>query len=948
MIDLPSQRDPVELLAEEFAARLRQGEIPSVSEYAQKHPAHAERIEALFPAVAMMERMRAEEKSRREAAPRPPRRCPAPEQIGDFEILREIGRGGMGIVYEAEQTSLGRQVAVKVLPKHVLLADEHLKRFQREAQTAARLQHPNIVPVFGAGEQDGLYYYVMPLVRGVGLDEIIRRLQSGNPSTEDVSAVVRSLIAAKFPTEPPAAAAARPGRGEERWRAAAHVALQAAEALSYAHAQGTLHRDVKPGNLLVDEDGVVLVADFGLARAVDHADASRSGDCVGTLRYMAPEQWQGGADCRSDVYGLGLTLYELLTLRPAFGDSDPRRRLPGEPTAAEPVPPVKIDPAIPRDLETIVLTCLAAEPSQRYQTAAALAADLRRLLDDRPISARRVRAVERAWRWCRRNRALAAVSAAAAVLLVAAAATAITAHVHTTRAHAGATAALARAEATSQLALDVLDDVYLQLSPDRVRLAFNADPANGACSSIGLSAGTGSPRGTPGRTWQVQASRETAALLNDLLVFYDRLAEQGGDDWQVRLESAIACRRLGDIRQRLGQLDHAERDYARAAEKLAALAAGADSARTTLLHTELARTHNEIGNVRSARFEHGSAYESHCEALGLLQSLGPSETLPEPYRFELARTLYFLGSKQLGAAASRYEHGPLEEATGPGPPSHKSNECRRQAVSILEALAAKNPEMPDCRFLLALCCRPSAFGPDPDWTSSGAEGRRQAIAILEELRSQHPDVVDYRYELAASYAWVHVGLFPWQRPSTVPATAEESLLKALAESQWLADHNPAVPDYARSQTLILAKLGTVCWRAGRLAEAEDFFRRALATQAALVTAAPDLPSHHRVLLEFIRLRLAQVALAGGSLRQGACVLGECSGLLDACITNLTELTGTPELADDRLAWHSLSLAYSSMGKVLDAMGEHEQSENMKQQALSTRSRMADLRTDCWP
>jgi serine/threonine protein kinase len=177
MADSPENRNPVERLADEFAARCRRGEEPSVVEYVAEHPRYARQIEALFPAVAMMEQLRLEERTRREAAVRRARSADPPEQIGDFDVIREIGRGGMGIVYEAIQRSLRRRVAVKVLPKHALLRESDLRRFQREAQTAARLHHTNIVPVFGVGEQEGLHYYVMPLVRGVGLDEIIRELR---------------------------------------------------------------------------------------------------------------------------------------------------------------------------------------------------------------------------------------------------------------------------------------------------------------------------------------------------------------------------------------------------------------------------------------------------------------------------------------------------------------------------------------------------------------------------------------------------------------------------------------------------------------------------------------------------------------------------------------------------------------------------------------------------
>ncbi len=356
MVDSVVQRDPIERLAEEFASRCRSGESPSVSHYVERYPQYADQIQELFPAVAAMEQFRAAEKAQRETAFKQTAHATPPQCIGDFRIIREIGRGGMGIVYEAEQQSLRRHVALKILPKHVLLAERHLRRFQREAQTAARLHHTNIVPVFGVGEQDGLHYYVMQLIQGAGLDEIIRR-----PCHRD----------------------------GEHWSMVARTGIQAAEALDYAHQQGTLHRDIKPSNLLIDEDEVVWVADFGLARAVDHSDASRTGEVVGTPRYMAPEQLQGTADSRSDIFALGATLYELLTGRPAL---DTTRCVPahdGRAVAGEPLLPRKINRTIPRDLETVIMTCLAAEPSKRYQTAAALEEDLRRFLDGRPIRARR-------------------------------------------------------------------------------------------------------------------------------------------------------------------------------------------------------------------------------------------------------------------------------------------------------------------------------------------------------------------------------------------------------------------------------------------------------------------------------------------------------------------------------------------------------------------------------
>jgi tetratricopeptide (TPR) repeat protein len=624
---------------------------------------------------------------------------------------------------------------------------------------------------------------------------------------------------------------------------------------------------------------------------------------------MAPEQLRGAADQRSDIYALGLTLYELLTLRPALDDTERNHRLDGP----EPLPPRKIDPAIPRDLETIVLKCLAHEPAQRYPTAAALEADLRRFLDDKPIRARRASWVERSWRWGRRNPALAAVSAVAAVLLLVVGATALTGSIQTRRAHAAATTALGRAEATSRLALAALEDIYLQLSPERVWISSNSEPGGDVCPCVGLRSTAGSAASEPRPIRPVQVSQETASLLQNLLVFYDRLAEQVPSSTQVLFESAIASRRVGDIRQRLGQMDQAEHEYARAVAKLTALNGQPDA--DVAIRGELARTYNELGNVRSAKFEYARAHEMHRRALSALGSSERTAGLPSEYRYELARTLYFL-ARQRSNAGSGHGDDAGESVAATGPHRERSDEYRQQAIRILDQLTQENPDAADCRFLLALCHRPSAIGPVPFERSADREGRERAIRILEELKIQYPGVVDYRYELAATYAWVPVGLYPWQRPAAVPAEVERNLRKALDESRWLVAHNPTIPDYARSQALVLAKLGTVCWRNQRLAEADDFFQQALQAQDAVITEFPDLPAHNRLLLEFIRLRLGQVRYERRTDQHASRAVGEARELLETCIENLTQLTKRPALAADRLARSSLPLARETLSRAL--------------------------------
>jgi WD40 repeat protein/serine/threonine protein kinase len=470
-----STADPFGQIADEFVEAFRQGKRPSVEEFARRYPEHADEIRAMLPALVLMEKA----KSPDETAGQPQGAAPMLRQLGDYEILGEVGRGGMGVVYEAQQLSLGRHVAIKVLPTHALLDARQLGRFHREARSAAKLHHTNIVPVFGVGEQDGLHYYVMQFIHGLGLDLVLdelRRLRHprgkpaptrdeprgrSTPVLGDIAAVTvaRGLVSGKFlsrdeSTEeaasrqekgrsagasdsppgphassriPHASSLPLPGQsgastlgesGGQYWQSVARVGIQVAEALAHAASQGVLHRDIKPSNLLLDDTGNVWVTDFGLAKADDGGNLTHTGDIVGTLRYMAPERFNGKGDLRSDVYSLGLTLYEMLVLRHAFDESD-RHKLVKQVMHDEPVRPRKLNSGVPRDLETVVLKAIARDPAHRYQTPSEMADDLKCFLEDRPVRARRISEVERLWRWSRRNPTVAILGGALAVVLVA-------------------------------------------------------------------------------------------------------------------------------------------------------------------------------------------------------------------------------------------------------------------------------------------------------------------------------------------------------------------------------------------------------------------------------------------------------------------------------------------------------------------------------------------------
>jgi eukaryotic-like serine/threonine-protein kinase len=369
----------------ELADRIARGETPDLGLLDATNPGRSEALERLLPAIRLLSELAGEEPT----AEYPVYGAPPSNVLGDFQLGHEIGRGGFGVVYEARQLSLGRRVAVKVLAPASRLDPRQLRRFEIEAQAAAALQHPNIVPVFAYGNDCGVPYLAMRLIDGQNLGKVVRdrceRSESGLPPRE-----------------------------------AAELAKQAAEALDYAHHHDVLHRDVKPSNFLVDADGRLWVADFGLARVRGDSDLTASGDVLGTLRYLSPEQAKGHrgvADGRSDVYALGATLYELLTLRPVF-DGDDRAEMLVRILSEEPRFSRKLDAAIPLDLKTIVLKAIAKDPAERYATAGEMASDLALFLADQPIRARPPTVVALATRWARRHWKAAAVAGLMMALLL--------------------------------------------------------------------------------------------------------------------------------------------------------------------------------------------------------------------------------------------------------------------------------------------------------------------------------------------------------------------------------------------------------------------------------------------------------------------------------------------------------------------------------------------------
>ncbi len=407
---------------EGYLAELEQGGRPDPDALLARHPDMAAELGEYLASLELLHRAAVEENE-----PAPAGETLVGGTVGDYRIVREVGRGGMGVVYEAMQISLGRRVALKVLPFAAALDARQLQRFRNEVHAAAQLHHPNIVPVYAVGSERSIHFYAMQFIDGLTLADVFDRLRreaglepgQAAPGPEEMKEWAAAASTAVVPAGAEAAgdgagdgpartgsSGRRSGKTRRHVQTVVRLIVQAAQALEYAHQQGVVHRDVKPANLLVDARGSLWITDFGLARCRGEDRLTMTGDLVGTLRYMSPEQALAKrflVDHRTDVYSLGLTLYELLTLEPAFTGEDMQELL-RQIAFEEPKPVRKVDAALPVDLETIVLKATAKEPEARYATAQEFADDLERFLRDEPIRARRPSIRERLTKWAWRHR----------------------------------------------------------------------------------------------------------------------------------------------------------------------------------------------------------------------------------------------------------------------------------------------------------------------------------------------------------------------------------------------------------------------------------------------------------------------------------------------------------------------------------------------------------------
>jgi eukaryotic-like serine/threonine-protein kinase len=875
-------------LVEQFLERLQAGEIVDPTDFAAARPEHAEALRRLLPALEMMAAL---SHSTRRAETGGDAAIdiagPGLGLLGDYHILREVGRGGMGVVYEAEQVSLRRRVALKVLPFAAALDPRQLARFKSEAQATALLHHTNIVPVHAVGAERGVHYYAMQFIDGRTLADVISELrhlegktrdgeardgipregghrEGGAPSeplicagrgspdpAPDVASAGRGspdpaprstegLPSAMAPSNTltasagrgspdPAVGTASSGRGSPDpalgrteglpvppppsssttrnrayFRNVARLGLEAAEALEHAHQEGIIHRDIKPANLMVDAKGHLWVTDFGLARLKSDSGLTVSGDLLGTLRYMSPEQASGKRvviDGRTDIYSLGVTLYELLTLEPVFEHAD-RQELLRRIADEEPRPPRKLDASIPRDLDTILLRAIAKEPDGRYQTAQELADDLRRFLDDKPIRANRPTAWEQIRKWGRRHPSLIVSTLCIFVVL---SVVLLLGAVLIARERDVAESQRRIAETRARQARTAVDTMYVQVAEAWISKQPFLEPVQ----------------------------RE---FLHAAAQFYESLGDEPGDDPVLRQESARVAYRLGQIEFKLGRNPQAETAFRRAIEIQQALLQS--SPNTVTIGKELADSLHSLAFICFQFSRRGDG------ELLLKQALEIRDVLARalPIDSQILRDLAISHNSLFGLYSD----------------AGRNDDARRsilRSLKIREELAAsETPDLQDRVYcadahtnLMRLLMRTGQL-------AAAEVPSRRCIDMLELVNREHPVEPLYRHKLANAIENRSVLLWLTDRREEAMGLLD----RVLRLNERVATESPRVPDFRHAFADTYDTLTRVLWEAGRYAEAIQARQKVIEQHVTLESQNPerDYEKHIAANQTFLAVMLA--------------------------------------------------------------------------------------------
>jgi tetratricopeptide (TPR) repeat protein len=686
------------------------------------------------------------------------------QTIGDFLLIREIGRGGMGVVYEAEQISLRRRVALKILPFAAGHDGKQISRFKNEAQAAAQVKHPNIVPVFAVGEDSGVHFYAMQLIEGRALTSVLSEaIERPAPTIANTTDHVRRV---------------------------ARLGMQAAAGLHAAHEDGIVHRDVKPSNLLVDAEDKLWITDFGLARFREHANLTQTGDVLGTMRYMSPEQALGrGAliDHRTDVYSLGVTLYELATLHHPAGDVTDaqllfdRRRFTSRPLR-------DWNPHIPVDFQTIVLKAIAEFPHERYATAQKLADDLNRFLEGRPILATPPTLATRTGKWISRHRGvMVAAAAVLAFVLVGQFANTLL----LIRQKGETERALATAQENLRQAHAVLERVSSSYA-DQLAAIPGADNVRGQ-------------------------------MLEDTLKFYQGFEAQTAGDPALAADLALAYNRMGTLNERLrdGKQALANHEAARKIwlARLADVPTNVDFARN------LALSDNNIGLLLASNEREKEAIETLERARDAQQKLLDNDKTSAVLATDLATTYSNLGLvlRETGRTAEAIEQFRAAIA------------LEQPVVDKAEQVSAAD-QIDNEASLRILAASYNNLGSLLDNSAPEEAAKNYHTAISLQQRLMKADQINrlYQGDLARTYNNLGFVLARGQNWHN----AELCYLNAVKLQERLVQESPLAGSYTRDLAISLNNLGMVQSRDGRFDTAEATFKKAVTLQHQLLAAQP--------------------------------------------------------------------------------------------------------------
>jgi serine/threonine protein kinase/Tfp pilus assembly protein PilF len=952
----PEQKNRIADLLEIYLSRLENGFPLSREEILAANADLAEPLQAYFESLDELHGMAVGfQEGSAKAAPDNAALADDDKRLGDYRIVRELGRGGMGIVYEAEQISLGRRVALKVLPFAAVLDSRQIARFKHEAQAAGQLNHPNIVAVYAVGVERGVHFYAMQLIDGQPLDRALNELRDRQDGVGRRQKAVGSVAAqptvayclpptnsvdekgstqkaegshASLPTAycllPSASVRSvlttqSPGKSAY-FKAVIGLGVQAADAIHAAHQCGIIHRDIKPSNLLLDGSGKLWVTDFGLARRETDPTLTRTGDLIGTMRYMSPEQATGQAalvDHRTDIYSLGATLYELLTLEPVFAEHEGPALL-RQIELQEPAPPRKLQPRIPVDLQTVILKAMAKRREDRYATAQDLQADLQRLLDGKPTVARPPTLVDRLARWSLRHREVVAVAALICFLGLIGFAT--------------STFMIARERNRAVESFRLAEDRFHE--------------AQETVEKLGL--------GTSERLESVPGADPIRQdLLRRALGYYRSFVEQAKNNPSLRADLALTYRRIGTLSADIGSnadATAADREAIAIFQDLAKV-----DPRNTDYRQKLGVCHNNLGLVLARSGKSDEAHKAYDEAIRLEEQVLAETKNSEHCIPDLARAHSNLGllendTGNFAAAAASFASSTtlLEQLLATGPensdymrdlatslnnlgslyadrePAKAIENCER-AVALLRGAAARNPDDLLCRSQLALAFNNlGAVEARKGEKAQAAQSYASAVEIETDLAHRAPAQKSYRHTLAIGYN--NLGLAQGKQGNV--AEAEGSFRQALALLETLAgqDGHDGKNFNVDQESLLGAvynNLGSVLYESNHKFEAVKAFEQAVAYQKRAVLHAPDvgkykqfLSKHYfnyaRALRQTGRLSdAAEVALARRDLwHHDAKHLVEVAEELAATAKELVSKAGAGMTADEcgKLAVETLRMA----------------------------------------